>query len=80
MANLRAAILFVRIVLVDMELDERTFLRAVGQGVVGYVLKDASATEVSATIRAVFAGEAVCPPSLSMNLFNVVQRCQIPGD
>ena len=60
--------------MVDMDPDERTFLRAVGEGVVGYVLKDASATEVADTIRAVFAGEAVCPPALSMTLFNVVQR------
>jgi DNA-binding NarL/FixJ family response regulator len=79
MATLRAAIPGVRVVLVDMELDERTFLRAVGQGVVGYVLKDASATEVAAMIRAVSAGEAVCPPSLSMTLFNVVQRRLFPA-
>jgi DNA-binding NarL/FixJ family response regulator len=78
MATLHAAIPGVRVVVVDMDLDERTFLRAVGEGVVGYVLKDASATEVAATIRAVSAGEAVCPPPLSMTLFNVVQRRLLP--
>ena len=55
----------VRVAMIDMEPDQQTFLRAVREGVVGYVLKDASATEVAATIRAVSAGEAVCPPSLS---------------
>jgi DNA-binding NarL/FixJ family response regulator len=59
--------------MIDMELDQRTFLRAVREGVVGYVLKDASAMEVAGMIRAVAAGEAVCPPSLSMVLFHVVQ-------
>lgn len=78
-SNLQAAIPGVRVVLVDMELNERTFLRAVGEGVVGYVLKDASAAEVATMIRAVSAGEAVCPPSLSMTLFNVVQGRLFPA-
>jgi DNA-binding NarL/FixJ family response regulator len=78
-ARLHAAIPGVRVAMIDMELDQQIFLRAVREGVVGYVLKDASATEVAATIRAVFAGEAVCPPSLSMSLFNVVKRRLIPA-
>lgn len=76
---LQAAVPAVRVVVVNMELDERTFLRAVGEGVVGYVLKDASAAEVATMIRAVYAGEAVCPPPLSMTLFNVVQRRLLPA-
>lgn len=72
-AGLHAAIPGVRVAMIDMELDQHTFLRAVREGVVGYVLKDASASEVAATIRAVSAGEAVCPASLSMSLFNVVK-------
>jgi len=63
-----------RIVMVDMESDEATFLRAVREGVVGYVLKDASAMEVAGTIRAVAGGEAVCPAALSMALFRSVAR------
>jgi DNA-binding NarL/FixJ family response regulator len=51
-----------RAVMVGMEEDEATFLRAVGEGVGGYVLKDASAAEIVRVIRAVAAGEAVCPP------------------
>jgi DNA-binding NarL/FixJ family response regulator len=74
--TLQSAIPDVRVVMVDMDLDEATFLRAVREGVVGYVLKDASATEVAATIRSVAAGEAVCPPALSMVLFRSVAQQQ----
>ncbi len=56
-------------VMVGMEEDEATFLRAVGEGVLGYVLKDASAAEIVRVIRAVAAGEAVCPPKFSLSLF-----------
>ena len=79
-SRLHATIPNVRVAMIDMELDQQTFLRAVREGVVGYVLKDASATEVAETIRAVFAGEAVCPPSLSMSLFNAVKRRLIPAE
>lgn len=74
MATLRFSIPDLRIVMVDMDADEDTFFTAVREGVVGYVLKDASAVEVAATIRAVAAGEAVCPPSLSMALFRFVSQ------
>lgn len=69
MAGLQASIPGLRIVMVDMDADEDTFLKAVREGAVGYVLKDASAAEVAATIRSVAAGEAVCPPALSAALF-----------
>jgi DNA-binding NarL/FixJ family response regulator len=72
-ATLQTAIPGVRIAMLDMEPDPQTFLRAVREGVVGYVLKDASAAEVAGMIRAVAAGEAVCPPLFSMDLFRVVQ-------
>jgi two-component system response regulator DevR len=78
-ATLHALIPGVRVAMIDMELDQRTFLRAVREGVVGYVLKDASAMEVAGMIRAVAAGEAVCPPSLSMALFHVVQSRLFTG-
>jgi len=72
--SLHTAIPGVRVILVDMEPDPNTFLRAVREGVAGYVLKDASAAEVVSTICAVAAGEAVCPPSLSMALFHCVAK------
>ncbi len=73
-AALRTAIPEVRIVMVDMEADENIFLKAVREGAVGYVLKDASAAEVAATIRAVAAGEAICPPTLSSALFRFASQ------
>ena len=43
-------------------------------------MKDASATEVAATIRSVAAGEAVCPPSLTLVLFrSVAQHVAAPS-
>ncbi len=73
-SELRRASSAIRAVLVGMESDEALFLRVVQAGVVGYVLKDASAIEVARTIRAVAAGEAVCPPSLSVALFEWVTQ------
>ena len=63
-----------RSVMVGMEEDEATFLQAVGEGVVGYVLKDASAAEIVRVIRAVATGEAVCPPLFSLKLFQCAAR------
>ena len=73
-AVLQAEIPRVKVVMVDMEPDATMFLRAVREGVVGYVLKDASAMEVVSTLNAVSAGEAVCPPALSMAMFECVAR------
>ena len=64
----------IRVVMVGMEADPAVFLRVVQAGAVGYVLKDASAIEVARTIRAVAAGEAVCPPTMSVALFQWVAR------
>jgi DNA-binding NarL/FixJ family response regulator len=64
-------------IMVGMEDDEATFLRAVAEGVVGYVLKDASAAEIVRAIRAVAAGEAVCPPRLSLSLFQCARDVSI---
>lgn len=73
-STLQESIPGVRIVMVDMDSDENTFLKAVREGVLGYVLKDASAAELAATVRAVACGEAVCPPSLSIALFRTASR------
>jgi two-component system, NarL family, response regulator DevR len=70
--TVRSAIRNLRIVMVDMNPDEDVFLDAIRAGVVGYVLKDASAVEVAAAIREVAAGRAVCPPSLCMILFRQI--------
>ena len=59
-------------VLIGMEPDEELFMAAVRSGVMGYLLKDASASELVAAVRAVHRGEAVCPPQLCSTLFRFV--------
>ncbi len=61
-------------VMIGMDEDEATFLWAVREGVVGYVLKDASASDIVRAIRAVATGEAVCPPRFSASLFQCAAR------
>ncbi len=64
----------IKVVMVGMEAEESVFLRVVQAGAVGYILKDASAIDVARTIRAVAAGEGVCPGSLSGALFQWVSQ------
>lgn len=63
-----------KIVLIGMEADETQFLAMVRAGVTGYLLKDAPASEVIHAVRAVFRGEAVCPPQLCHTLFRFVAQ------
>ncbi len=62
----------VQVVLIGMDENESVFLDAVRAGVAGYLLKDASAMDVIAAIRAVSQGEVVCPPRLCRALFRRV--------
>ena len=62
--------------LIGMEAEADQFLSAVRSGVTGYLLPDASASDVVSAVRAVFRGEAVCPPQLCSTLFRFV--AQIP--
>src|SRR5579862_1256451 len=63
-----------KVVMIGMETDQALFLRAVRDGVVGYVLKDASALEVASAVRSVAMGEAICPPRLCATLFEQVSK------
>ena len=63
-----------RLVVIARESDEKHFLAAVRSGVTGYLLQDASASDVVAAVRAVFRGEAVCPPQLCSTLFRFVAQ------
>jgi two-component system NarL family response regulator len=63
-----------KIILVGMEPDEEQFMAAVRSGVTGYLLQDASASDVVAAVRTVFRGEAVCPPQLCSTLFRFVAQ------
>ena len=71
-SEVRAAIPGLKVVMIGMDADRDTFLRAVRDGIVGFVLKDASAMEVAAAVRSVANNEAVCPPSLCLALFERV--------
>jgi two-component system nitrate/nitrite response regulator NarL len=62
------------VMLIGMDEDEQQFLKAVRSGVSGYLLNDASASDVAAAIRALARGEAVCPPRLCLALFRLVAR------
>ena len=64
--------------LFGMEESSESFLRAVQRGACGYVLNDASSSEVVAAIRAVASGEAVCPPKLCKRLFEHASRKASP--
>jgi DNA-binding NarL/FixJ family response regulator len=59
-------------ILIGMDENKRTFLETVRRGVTGYLLKDASAVDVVAAVRAVARGEVVCPPRLCRFLFDYI--------
>ena len=75
------AVAGLKVVLIGMGEDEEAFVKAVSAGAVGYVLKDASAMDVVAAIRAVVQDEAVCPPRLCLSLFKYVAgtRANLPN-
>jgi two-component system NarL family response regulator len=66
-------------VLIGMRDDATQFLQAVRAGVSGYLLKDASASDVISAIRATFKGEAICPPKLCAALFEHVAQAAREG-
>jgi len=69
-----------KLVMIGMEDDEQQFLQAVREGVLGYVLKDASALEVVAAVRAVANGGAACDPRLCAYLFRfAAEKNQMPN-
>jgi DNA-binding NarL/FixJ family response regulator len=66
-------------VLIGMSEDSESFLAAIRGGVAGYLLKEASAAEVVAAVRATHRGEAVCPPKLCATLFHYVSKFESLG-
>ena len=63
-----------KVILIGMDCDEEQFLATVRAGVTGYLLKDASASDVLNAVRSIFRGEAVCPPQLCSTLFRFVAQ------
>jgi len=64
----------IQLVAFGMDVDPSTFIKVISSGVSGYVLKDASASEVIVAIRDVSRGDAVCPPRLCKILFQLAVR------
>jgi len=64
----------IKIVLFGMDENPATFLNAVGLGISGYLLKEASAAEIVGAVREVAEGHMVCSPELCMTLFQFVAR------
>jgi DNA-binding NarL/FixJ family response regulator len=64
----------VKLLLFGMNEDPDLFLKAVFLGICGYLLKDASAAEIVAAVRAAVRGDATCPPSLCMRLIQHLSK------
>ena len=71
---LRKALPTLKVVMIGMDPDKELFLRAVRDGIAGYVLKDATAPEVADAVRSVAENQAVCPAGLCRALFEYVAR------
>lgn len=72
LADLQESIPELKVVLFGMDEDPDTFIRAVRRGVAGYVLKNASATDLLDAVRTVAQGEATCPPKFCKVLFKAL--------
>ena len=72
LADLQETAPEIKIILFGMDEDPDVFLRAVRRGVAGYVLKNASATDLLDAVRTVAQGEAVCPAKFCKVLFRTL--------
>jgi DNA-binding NarL/FixJ family response regulator len=64
----------IKFVLFAMKEDPECFLQAVRLGACGYLLNEASSTEIIAAVQGVGQGEAICPPKLCMSLFDYLSK------
>lgn len=65
-----------KLVMIGMESDGQPFLRAIREGAMGYVVKDASAIEVAGAISTVASGDAFVPPNFA-HFFSVLRPSKI---
>jgi DNA-binding NarL/FixJ family response regulator len=61
-------------IVLGIEEDEEVFINLVQSGVRGFILRDATATDVVAAVRAAACGDVVCPASLCQFLFQYIVR------
>ncbi len=64
----------IKVLLFGMNEDPTVFMKAVFLGICGYLLKEASAAEIIAAVRAAVRGEATCPPNLCMQLIQHLSK------
>jgi DNA-binding NarL/FixJ family response regulator len=72
--KVRASAPNVQILLIGVTGEETEFLQCVRAGVRGYLPNNASAEDVVEGVRALQAGEAVCPGTLCALLFHYLER------
>ena len=66
----------IKTILIGMDAERAPLMEAVRCGVTGYLLKDASAADVTAAVRAVARGETSCPPQICTLLFQTVAQME----
>ncbi len=69
----------VKILMVGMPDDQRTFFRAVRAGAVGYLLRDLPGKEIVSAVRQVGRDGVVCPPHLEWALFQSIAAGPAPN-
>jgi DNA-binding NarL/FixJ family response regulator len=78
--DVQQRLLDLKLVMIGMESEGQPFLRAIREGAMGYVVKDASAMEVAGAISTVASGDAFCSPQLCAFLFRfAAQQNQMPS-
>lgn len=76
LTELQESIPGIKIILFGMDEDPDIFVRAVRRGIAGYVLKNASSTELLDALRTVAQGEATCPTQLCKVLFDALRNME----
>jgi two-component system NarL family response regulator len=66
----------IKTIVIGMDVESAPFLEAVRCGVTRYLLKDTSAADVAAAVRAVARGEVSCPSQLCTMLFQTVVQME----
>jgi DNA-binding NarL/FixJ family response regulator len=72
LADVQESIPEIKVVLFGMDEDPEIFVQAVRRGIAGFVLKNASATDLLEAVRTVAQGEATCPPKFCKVLFKAL--------
>jgi DNA-binding NarL/FixJ family response regulator len=72
LADLQETIPEIKVILFGMDEDPDIFIQAVRRGIAGFVLKNASATDLLDAVRTVAQGEATCPPRFCKVLFKAL--------